>query len=449
MASALTGTRPVAATMDSTLFAPAIQQSPSANLGVAVDIGTTEIRTSLWDRTGRRCLGTHRSPNPQARFGGDILSRLSRAAGSQADAAALGALTGEAIATAIGQLCREAAALRADVREVAIVGNTAMLVLLTGHPAAELLATDSWERRLACAFVDPAAVAESWGLARSCRLRLPEAAAGFVGSDLLAGVFSTGLARGPAGSLLLDFGANTEIALWDGDRLWATSAAGGPAFEWCGSRNAMPARSGAVWRVRAGDGPLGADLEVIGGGEPAGLCASGLVDAIAVLVASGRLTAAGRFSGESRDRVALELTEGGGVAVAAADVDALQRAKAGVAASSGLLLREAGMSAADIRRVCVSGTFGTQLDVANACAIGLLPPVDPAIVELCGNTALAGCGEILCGPPADDSAWGLPQMTVINMSLRPEFDSAFFGSLHLRPWRAVAALAPGQGGPHD
>ena len=71
--------------------------------------------------------------------------------------------------------------------------------------------------------------------------------AGFVGSDLLAGVLATRLTEQP-GSLLIDFGTNSEMALWDGQTLWVTSAAGGPAFESCGMQCGMPAEPGAIYR---------------------------------------------------------------------------------------------------------------------------------------------------------------------------------------------------------
>ena len=71
--------------------------------------------------------------------------------------------------------------------------------------------------------------------------------AGFVGSDLLAGVVATRLTEQP-GSLLIDFGTNSEMALWDGQTLWVTSAAGGPAFESCGIQCGMPAEPGAIYR---------------------------------------------------------------------------------------------------------------------------------------------------------------------------------------------------------
>ena len=49
-----------------------------------------------------------------------------------------------------------------------------------------------------------------------------------------------------AGTLFLDFGTNTEIALWDGSLVWVTAASGGPAFEGCGMSYGFAAIPGAI-----------------------------------------------------------------------------------------------------------------------------------------------------------------------------------------------------------
>ena len=118
--------------------------------------------------------------------------------------------------------------------------------------------------------------------------------AGFVGSDLLAGVLATRLTEQPGG-LLIDFGTNSEMALWDGQTLWVTSAAGGPAFESCGMQCGMPAEPGAIYRFGGLQDSDEVHFQVLGGGEAKGFCGSGLVDLIACLRDSGELTSAGSF----------------------------------------------------------------------------------------------------------------------------------------------------------
>ena len=179
---------------------------------------------------------------------------------------------------------REGFGLRDVVRAV-IVGNTAMLALLTGSDPRILLLPDSWTLPVELNAGLRQSLAEAIGLSPKASVDVVSPLAGFVGSDLLAGVVATRLTERP-GSLLIDFGTNSEMALWDGETLWVTSAAGGPAFESSGMQCGMPAEPGAIYRVlRQQEGEM--DFQVIGGSEAKGLCGSGLVDLIALLCRLG------------------------------------------------------------------------------------------------------------------------------------------------------------------
>jgi uncharacterized 2Fe-2S/4Fe-4S cluster protein (DUF4445 family) len=412
--------------------------------GAAVDLGTTEIRSALWDLGRRRCVGRRYTPNPQARFGADVLSRLSHASASATASAELREITESAIGEALQALCAGLSVSPSALRSVVIVGNTAMLALLTGTHSQELLRPGSWRRKLDCRFEAPAAALRGWGLSPDCRLTIVQPLAGFVGSDLLAGVLALGLDQGPAGSLLIDFGANTEIALWDGARLWATSAAGGPAFEGGGIRCGMPARPGAVQSVACSDTSPPFSLDVIGGERPRGICGSGLVDAAACMLRMNMITAFGRFTGNAAGAESIRLDGDGNVVVTPQDIDALQRAKAGVAASVRCLMKKAQLESSALLRVCVSGAFGTYMNVANGRLIGLLPPIGEDMVELCGNTALAGCEQLLVGEQGFGTAEG-PDVTVECMSFLPGYEEAFVENLFLRPWDDSHGLVSGKG----
>ncbi len=154
-----------------------------------------------------------------------------------------------------------------------------MLALLSGRNAGLLLQPSHWMSAIDGLPDDTGAWAVAWGIHPQARIEVMPPLAGFVGSDLLAGVMTTHLTENGAGNLLIDFGINSEIALWDGQTLWVTSAAGGPAFEGSGIRCGLPAEPGAIHRVRLRNGAL--DFAVIAGGEPRGICGSGLVDLIA------------------------------------------------------------------------------------------------------------------------------------------------------------------------
>jgi len=125
--------------------------------------------------------------------------------------------------------------------------------------------------------------------------------------------------------------------------------------------------------------------------------------------------------------------EQGGITLKNQDIDALQRAKAAIGAGVQCLLAKAGMGGRDLRRICVCGAFGRQLDIGNAQEIGLLPAIPVERIELCGNTALAGCEQMLLSP--DGTAMLEPlrdRCRIINLALAAGFDDLFIENLYLK-----------------
>jgi uncharacterized 2Fe-2S/4Fe-4S cluster protein (DUF4445 family) len=252
---------------------------------------------------------------------------------------------------------------------------------------------------------------------------------GFVGSDLIAAVLAAGLREGQSPALLIDFGTNTEIALWDGTCFWVTSAAGGPAFEASGMACAVPADAGAIFRVRAGS-PLG--FEVMGDGQPKGVCGSGLVDWIACLCRAGVLSSRGNLL-PGHDAGALSLDgEKSGILLSKRDIDIFQRGKAAIAAGVQLLARRAGVACRDLRRIVTTGMFGRSLDVRNAQAIGLLPSIALERVEPYDNLALAGCELLLLSGQGEDEALR-ERARLVNLAQCEDFEEMFMQGLFLTP----------------
>lgn len=405
-----------------------------AGYGVAVDLGTTQIRVSLLDlATGRRLAGRS-GLNPQASFGADVLSRLMAAAESDLRALEIGRLAQHAIGEALLDITGQEGIPPAAIRQLAIVGNTAMLCLLAGKNHDLLLQPDNWMREVDCRPTGCQAWCAAWGLSSNTQVEVVQPLAGFVGSDLLAGILATGLCAGPAGTLLIDFGTNSEMALWDGEVAWVTSAAGGPAFEGCGISCGMPAAPGAIYRAAVASDAPGFSVSVLGGGQAKGLCGSGLVDIIAALLRTGRLKHNGRFASASDDQGLDLLATQEGISLKKQDIDALQRAKAAIGAGVQCLLAQAGLRRQDLRRLCVCGAFGRHLDIRNARAIGLLPALPDDKIELCGNTALAGC-EILLRSAAGTDVLGplRSKCRGVNLSMIAGFEDLFIENLFFKP----------------
>src|SRR6202042_324559 len=120
----------------------------------------------------------------------------------------------------------------------------------------------------------------------------------YVGGDITAGLLASGMDRDARTRLFVDIGTNCEIVLGSRDWLLATAAPAGPAFEGAAIRCGMRAADGAIEVVSMT--PDGVELGVIGDTEPAGLCGSGLVDAVASLIGVGLLDRSGRFVPEEQ-----------------------------------------------------------------------------------------------------------------------------------------------------
>jgi len=409
-----------------------IPQNVKTPYGVAVDLGTTNISISLCDLTGAERLAGRYGVNPQMTFGTDVVTRLVAASESPKLAQTMSQQVVEAIGQALLDISTRREMDLQQVVRLALVGNTAMLALLSGRNYELLLQPRYWMHPIDCLPEETGTWPATWGIHPQATIEFIPPLAGFVGSDLLASVIATRLTEDVGGSLFVDFGTNSEIALWDGQVLWVTSAAGGPAFEGCGLSCGLPAEPGAIYGVNFKDGVP--NFDVIADSEPHGLCGSGLVDLISYLVRSGKLSSMGQFA-PSIPREGFTLVEDKqGIVLTKGDVDVFQRAKAAIGAGINVLLTQADMGYEDLQRVCVGGAFGHFLNIINAQNIGLLPQIPPNFVELCGNTALAGCEDVLLSSVAYQHLNDLrDKARVINLSQCPDFDALFFENLYLQP----------------
>lgn len=401
-------------------------------LGVAVDLGTTHIRLALYDLVSGRMLAGRYGLNPQIRYGSDVMTRLIAASESPRQADDMGKQVMEAMTEALFDIATREGIATGLVTRLMLVGNTAMLTLLSGRNHGLLLHPGNWMSRIDCLPDGPVIWQNSPHINSQAEIEVLPSLGGFVGSDLLAGVVATRLTEGEAGTLFIDFGTNSEIALWDGSQLWVASAAGGPAFEESGIGCGAPAEPGAIYRVRCEAEML--DFDVIAGGEPHGLCGSGLVDLIACLVRSGTLTTKGRF--EPRVPVEGYILDGTGgrVILTKRDVDLFQRAKAAIASGTQVLLKKADIGLKDLRRICIGGFFGRFLDPVNALRIGLLPAVPPDRIELRGCTALAGCAEALLSSNRLELLQKLGENArLVDLTRFAGFDQLYMSNLYLIP----------------
>ena len=402
--------------------------------GVAVDVGTTHIRLSLWNLQCLQRISCRHGNNPQSAFGADVLTRLDaeRLRGQHLES--LTDIVRNAIIDGIRDILArnmgEISSVLNETGKVMIVGNTVMLALLGGDNKNKLYNPDNWEKSIDCQINNLDQWRKSWRMP-NVDIVLQQPIAGFIGSDILADLLIIDMINGQAGTLLVDFGTNIEIALWDGKILWLTSVPGGSAFEGIGLENSFFAEAGAITHVRKTNNQF--QLETLFNETARGFCASGFVDAIALLRAENIIKRSGRFSVPVTQEGYLLIPENCHTAIKSNDIDAFQRGKAAAAAAMQQLLSLANLNVDDLDKLWVCGAFGENLDIDHAQSIGLLPIIEREKIYLFENAALAGCEKMLLDPESEFILKTLRALAkVINLAINPEYEECFINNLPLQ-----------------
>lgn len=426
----------------------ALLSSCAEGVAYAVDLGTTTIAASLVDIATGGSLAVGRVLNPQRIFGCDVVTRLAAAVGSDETAREMSRLVNEELAQLAADLLREAGREPYELRRVAIAGNPAMEHLLLGLPV-ESLARIPYRPM----FTGARTIRTSdlgWPLdAEAYLFPLP---GGFVGGDLVAFLYGQMSPRDPVADrrdtrLFLDLGTNAEIALSSGDRIYATSAAAGPAFEGGNLSCGMAALAGAIHSVEITGERL--KIETIGGATPAGVCGSGALSAIGALLAAGVLEKDGRlrFQTEIPSNLANRIVTHEGspacllyrdasreILLTQDDIRQVQLAKGAVRAGIELLLERAGRDWPSVGEVVVTGAFGAVLAPEILKSIGIVPPDMIERVRFVDEGCLSGCAGFLNDRSGGETVSALAEaMHVVPLSGNPRFEKLYITFMNFPP----------------
>jgi uncharacterized 2Fe-2S/4Fe-4S cluster protein (DUF4445 family) len=417
---------------------------------LAFDLGTTTVVATLLDVGTGTPVAVASMLNKQQPFGADVISRISATMLDDAALPRLAGLAAETLQELAEDVCEQAGIEPAHVYEVALAGNATMTSIALGVDPAPLgvapfiLASQSY----------PEMPAAELGLELNpnAQATVFPALGAYVGGDIVAGLLATGMTRDPRLRLLIDVGTNCEVVLGSADGIVCTAAPAGPAFEAAQIACGMRAAEGAIEVVRLRDEAV--ELEVIGDAEPAGICGSGLVDAVAELVRVGLLDKSGRFvsQGEAEQiapQLASRLTaradgtrifvlhwaggEGdvdGAVYLSQRDVRELQFAKAAIATGWRLLVEDLGIAETEIQQVLLAGSFGSYLSPSSAIRIGLVPKLALPRIVAAGNVAGEGAKMALLSLQERHAAEAiLDEVRYIELSDRADFNDRFVEQL--------------------
>ena len=389
---------------------------------VALDIGTTTVCARLIDLNTALVLDTVSALNDQRAFGADVMSRIEAARNGK---------TGE-LFTLINRQTRRILESFKDqwnlpkIEKLAVSGNTTMLHLFlnvdpSGMGALPFTPVFLEARELS---------GDALSLPVESVTVLPSIAA-FIGGDITAGLGVLDILNIPGPSLLIDIGTNGEMALAHRGTIFCCSTAAGPAFEGAEISCGMGGVAGAISAVEiahnvapndaADAGTNVLSITTIGNVPPVGVCGSGLVDAVAIMLKQGIIDETG-FMADGEKGFCLAP----GVSIIGRDIRQFQLAKGAILSGIRLLCKNSGLQAADIRNVFIAGGFGFYINKYNAAAAGIFPSEFLDVLSICGNVSLQGAQECLTAKDfLSRCKQIIAQCTVIDLAADPSFMDEF------------------------
>lgn len=406
----------------------------------ACDIGTTTVVCYLIDKETGQIISTRSGANPQRSFGADVLSRIEAAGRIEASSEPGLKIMQTQIVSLLNGFISEmlTECSRASVSVLSVAGNTVMSHLLMGISPAKMGKAPFLPDEYFGRAFNPLDI----GFENCQTMIIFPAVSGFVGGDITAGMMET--VNCNELTLYLDIGTNGEMALGKGDKYVCCATAAGPAFEGAQIEMGMPASKGAVDKVWLEGRRI--KYSVIGNDRPVGLCGSGLIDALAILLKAGIIDENGTilsghelpilfrsyvFEVEAKDaaqgtETTLAVHIAPGVYITQEDIRKLQLAKGAIAAGIDILFKEYGCKPCDLDTLTFAGGFGNYIDKASAAAIGLFPSELLDRAKEVGNAA--GNGAVSAALSQEDWKRALDisrDMRYIELASYPHFDEMY------------------------
>lgn len=349
---------------------------------ITTDIGTTTLVMQKVSASDGQAIETYKAVNAQNRFGSDVISRLEASEHGHRE---------ELSHIIRDQLCQGVEKLGGDdVLFMVIAANTTMVHLLMEYDV----------QGLSKAPFDAVCLDEVRTEIAGIETYIMPGYSAFVGGDIFSGILAVGSTTNNSPTLLIDLGTNAEMVLFNSDRMAATSAAAGSAFD-----------------SIADVGLFGADVVAI----------------LYRLLKEHRIDCHGTLQDEWFEQgVAIEHKKQ--VYITQDHIRRMQLAKAAVRCGIDYLSEAFGCALWEIGQVYVAGGFGYYLDVEAAFGVGLLPDAFRGKTFACGNTALSGArvygyDKLVIKDKLFSNVSDFPKKKIINLAMEPDFSERYISYL--------------------
>ena len=427
------------------------KDSEMGRYGLVFDIGTTTLVGKLIDLTSGREVAVISKLNSQTRFGTNVIGRIQFIREQRLGLEMLRDRLLKDLNVIVHRLVKRGGIAREQIYVAVAAGNTTMQHILLGLDPSGIAVAP-----FAPVITEGTAFSTSdirLDINRDAMLYVMPAKSGYIGGDLISFILSSMVWNQNEKIILgLDFGTNGEIFLGNRDRLLSCSAAAGPALEGARIACGMIARSGAIESFRIHEDQL--QYNVVGNVRPGGMCGSGLVDLVALLLHHGAVDVEGLLGPtgittkaevllpqllpvENGDIYEFEVANNNKhkstkrVYLTQKDIRELQLAKGAVAAGIQILLKEMDITTEQIDEIYLAGALGNYVHPLSAMRIGLIPNVNPRIVISVGNAASTGATMALMNRSLWEKSLELAeQIQHIELSLHPDFYDTFIEQMN-------------------
>jgi len=418
--------------------------------GMAFDIGTTTVVGYLVNLEDGEELSAVAKTNPQATYGDDVISRIGFAQENEGGLEKLQRVIIHAINDIITETAKRAKINKDNIYKASIAGNTCMHHLLLGLNPSNI-ASSPYIPVIKESLNLKAKDISGLFLQPNANIYILPNISAFVGADISAGVLATGMWKSEKAILFVDLGTNGEIVLGFNKKLWACSAAAGPAFEGARISHGMRAAEGAIDRVKIDHHQF--IYHSIKDGKVRGICGSGLIDLLAEMLNLGLIDKTGRLinqenchskiSEEIKNRIiksekgyrflltrGKETENGNPIFLTQKDIREVQLAKAAIFAGIKILLKEANILLSDIDKVFLAGAFGNFINKGSASRIGLIPRISLDKIESVGNAAGRGAEITLFSEEMKKIGQKITKEIIyIELSSRSDFQKEFVDAM--------------------
>ncbi|MDR2028044.1 MAG: ASKHA domain-containing protein [Treponema sp.] len=413
--------------------------------GLAIDIGTTSVSILLLDLLSGEPVAMGSAGNGQIRYGADVISRIIEGSRPGGLERLQRAVLEECTVPLIRALCEKGGIGSEDIYRAAVAANTTMTHLFLGVNPAYL----RLEPYVPAFFEGEKLRGIDTGLCLhpDAEVILAPSIGSYVGGDVTAGAFSSGVYKKGALSLLIDLGTNGELVFGNADFLMSCACSAGPAFEGGDISCGMRATDGAVEACGVDRETMEPSLRIIGaaGQKPAGLCGSGLIDLIGELFRCGIINARGKFIREGkrvrRDQWGMasytaafagETETGRDLVLTEGDIDNFIRAKGAIFSAIRTMLVSLDFTMDALEEVYIAGGIGSGINVENAIRIGMFPKLPPERYHYIGNSSLGGAYAMANSRRAAQKVTEISRgMTYLELSSHPGYMDEFVAACFL------------------